>query len=66
MLSVHNGATDAINYKTHDFAKEIAKATSNKGVDVIVDIVGQDYFKRNIECLSLDGRMVMLGMLSGE
>lgn len=63
--SVHNGATDAINYKTQDFASEIKKATDGKGVDVVVDFIGQNYFKSNIESLAYDGRMVMLGLLSG-
>lgn len=63
--AVHNGATDVINYKTHDFAEEIARTTSGKGVNVVIDFIGQNYFKRNIESMSLDGRMVILGLLSG-
>lgn len=65
VLSVHNGATNAINYKTEDFAEEIKKATDGKGVDVIVDFIGQGYFVRNVSSLALDGRMVLLGVLSG-
>lgn len=63
--SVHNGATDVINYNTHNFPDEVANATSGKGVNVVIDFIGQNYFKRNIESLSMDGRMVILGLLSG-
>ena len=43
---MHNGATDAINYKTQDFATVIKDKTGGKGVDVVVDFIGQNYFKR--------------------
>lgn len=44
---------------------KIAKETSNRGVDVIVDFVGKDYFEKNIDTLAIDGRMVILAYLSG-
>ncbi|CDS14466.1 hypothetical protein LRAMOSA06635 [Lichtheimia ramosa] len=59
------GATKGINYKKQDWAEEIAKETSNRGVDVIVDFVGKDYFEKNIDTLAIDGRMVILAYLSG-
>lgn len=63
---MHNGATDAINYKTQDFAEIISNSTSGKGVDVVIDFIGQSHFKSNLESLAIDGRMVVLGLLSGE
>ncbi|KAI8138060.1 NADPH:quinone reductase-like protein [Fennellomyces sp. T-0311] len=59
------GATRGINYKTDDWASIIAQETGGKGVNVIVDFVGKDYFDKNIATLALDGRMVMLAFLSG-
>lgn len=60
-----HGATKAINYKTQDFAKEIAQLTDGKGVDVVIDFVGQSYWESNIASLARDGRMVLLGLMSG-
>ncbi|WP_088328443.1 NAD(P)H-quinone oxidoreductase [Lacimicrobium sp. SS2-24] len=57
------GAELLINYKEQDFASEIKN--SWKGVDVIVDIVGGDYLNRNLQALTLDGRIVQLAMLQG-
>jgi putative PIG3 family NAD(P)H quinone oxidoreductase len=58
------GAT-AINYRTQDFVKAVREATSDRGVDVVLDIVGGDYLRRNIELLAMDGRLVQVGLLEG-
>ncbi|MDX5348439.1 MAG: zinc-binding dehydrogenase, partial [Hymenobacteraceae bacterium] len=39
--------------------------TSGKGVDVIIDFVAAPYFNQNINCLTTDGRLVMLALLGG-
>ncbi|TIB80024.1 putative quinone oxidoreductase [Wallemia mellicola] len=59
------GATHGVNYRTQKFDEEVLKATQNKGVDIIVDMVGQSYFNANINALAKDGHMIMLGVLSG-
>ncbi|KAK2592134.1 hypothetical protein QQS21_010172 [Conoideocrella luteorostrata] len=59
------GATAAFNYKTQDWAKEIKDKTGGKGVDFIVDFVGGDYFQKNLDVAARDGRIVILGTLSG-
>jgi NADPH2:quinone reductase len=59
------GAAVAINYRTQDFVNVVRTETSAAGVDVILDIVGGDYFGRNIECLALNGRLVQIGLMSG-
>ncbi|ORZ02992.1 quinone oxidoreductase putative [Syncephalastrum racemosum] len=59
------GATRGINYKSSNWAEEIAKETNNRGVDVIIDFIGKDYFDYNIGTLAVDGRMVLLAFLSG-
>ena len=66
LLSLPAGATHVANYKTQDFAEVAKTATAGKGVDVIVDMVGQSHWARNIEALATDGRMTLLAMLSGE
>ncbi|PCH40425.1 quinone oxidoreductase [Wolfiporia cocos MD-104 SS10] len=65
LLSIPGGATHAINYKTQDFAAEVKTTTNGKGVDVIIDFVGQSHWQKNIDALAIDGRMTMLGLLSG-
>ncbi|KAM0787681.1 hypothetical protein ACM66B_003744 [Microbotryomycetes sp. NB124-2] len=60
-----HGATKCVNYKTQDFATEILKETDNGGVNVVIDFVGQDYWDKNLRVLARDGRMVLLGTLSG-
>jgi len=65
LLSIPNGATHVVNYKTEDFAAEAKKTTGGKGVDVIIDFVGQSHWHKNIDALAVDGRMTMLGLLSG-
>ena len=57
------GADLAINYRTQDFAKEVMDATDQKGVNIILDMVGGDYMQRNINCLSVDGRLVQIAFL---
>ncbi|MCJ8163941.1 NAD(P)H-quinone oxidoreductase [Pontibacter sp. E15-1] len=59
------GAHRAINYKEVAFADEVLAHTNSEGVDVIVDFIGGPYFAANIECLRLDGRLVMLASLGG-
>jgi len=65
LLSLPSGATHVANYKTQDFSEVTKKVTDNKGVDVIIDFVGQSHWGRNIESLAVDGRMTLLGLLSG-
>lgn len=59
------GAEKAINYRTTDFVSEIKQLTSNRGVDVILDMVGGDYIQRNITCAAHDGRIVNIAYLNG-
>jgi NADPH:quinone reductase-like Zn-dependent oxidoreductase len=63
--SLRKGATHAINYRTQDFVEEIKRDTEGKGVSIVIDYIGQDYFKRNIDTLEIDGHLLILGLLSG-
>jgi NADPH2:quinone reductase len=55
----------AINYKTQDFAEEIAKATDKAGVDVVLDMVGAPYTQRNLACCARGGRLVQVAFMQG-
>ena len=59
------GATAGFNYKTQDFAEEIMMATDGKGVDLIIDPVGQAHLQKDIDCAARDGRIVVLAIMSG-
>jgi NADPH2:quinone reductase len=59
------GAERAINYKTEDFAAVVKELTGGKGVDVVLDMVGGDYLKREIAGLADDGRLVLIALLGG-
>jgi NADPH2:quinone reductase len=59
------GAERAINYKTEDFSAVVKELTGGKGVDVVLDMVGGDYLKREIACLADDGRIVLIALLGG-
>jgi NADPH2:quinone reductase len=62
---VRLGAERAFNYKIQDFEKEINSATSGKGVNVILDMVGGDYVPRELKCLADEGRLVFIAYLRG-
>lgn len=59
------GADATINYKTQDFTIEIAQLTENKGVDIILDMIGGDYLARNIKCMGFDGRLIQIALQNG-
>ncbi|KAK3447048.1 quinone oxidoreductase PIG3 [Eucalyptus grandis] len=59
------GADVCINYKTEDFVARVKEETEQKGVDVILDCIGASYLQRNLDCLNFDGRLFIIGFLSG-
>lgn len=59
------GAELAINYREQDFVAAIQRATEQVGVDVILDMVGGDYVERNLRCLAVEGRLLMIAFLHG-
>ncbi|HEV7385306.1 MAG TPA: zinc-binding dehydrogenase [Phenylobacterium sp.] len=56
------GADVSIDAKTQDFA-EVAKAQG--GADVVLDMVGGDYFAKDLDALNMDGRIVFIASLGG-
>ncbi len=59
-ICVKLGAASAINYRDRDFVAGVKEVTAGHGADVILDMVGGTYAKRNVEALALDGRLVHL------
>jgi NADPH2:quinone reductase len=59
------GADAAINYKEADFADSIKQFTNGAGVNVVLDMVGGPYAQKNLRCLAMDGRLVLIAFLGG-
>lgn len=57
------GAHHVINYKANDFAEVIRGSGQN--VDVILDMVGANYFERNLDSLTTNGRLIFIATLGG-
>lgn len=55
----------AINYNEEDFVQIVKKETGDKGVDVILDMVGGDYIQRNMSAAATWGRIVNIAYMSG-
>ena len=63
--AVELGAAHAINYRTTDFVDAVKRWTEEKGVAVVLDMVGGDYVPRNLQCLADDGRHVSIAFQRG-
>lgn len=59
------GAEQAINYRNQDFVAATREFTGGNGADLILDMVGGDYIARNLKCLAVDGRLVLIAFLRG-
>ncbi len=59
------GAERVILYQKEDFVSVVKGLTQDKGVDLILDIVGGPYFARNLEALAMKGRLVQIATLQG-
>ena len=59
------GAAECIDYRKDDFVARVAAATEGRGVDVVLDMVGGDYFPRCLKCLATEGRLVQIATQRG-
>jgi len=59
------GADFAYNYQTQDYAEAIEQDIGPNSVDLIIDFIGKPYWRKNIEVLAMDGRVVYLSFLGG-
>ncbi|MDH3214948.1 MAG: NAD(P)H-quinone oxidoreductase [Candidatus Krumholzibacteria bacterium] len=55
----------AVNYRETDFKEAVEYEFGDHAVDVILDVVGAEYWERNIALLNTRGRLVLVGRLSG-
>jgi NADPH:quinone reductase len=60
------GADVLVNYTEDDWPEKVREATGGRGADVILEMVGGEFPKKNLRCLAPFGRMVVYGAASGE
>jgi len=63
------GCQHAIDYRTSDYTKEITRLTDGSGLDVVLDPLGGDDWRKGFNLLRPAGRLVAFGcanMMSGE
>lgn len=58
------GVAHCIDYHTQDFAAEVKRITGGRGVDIALDAVGGDSFKRSFASLAPMGRLFCFGVSS--
>jgi NADPH:quinone reductase-like Zn-dependent oxidoreductase len=59
------GADEVLNHRTSDVAKEVRARTGKRGVDVVIDCVGEATWAASLGCLGKRGRIVTCGGTSG-
>ena len=60
------GADEVINYREQDFLQEVRRITNKRGVDVVVEHIGEQTWEKSVACLSRKGRLVTCGSTSGD
>jgi NADPH:quinone reductase-like Zn-dependent oxidoreductase len=59
------GADFGINHRKEDFARAVNSLTDGRGVDVVVDCVGGDVWRKSLASLATGGRLVTCGATAG-
>jgi NADPH:quinone reductase-like Zn-dependent oxidoreductase len=59
------GAHEVVNHHTDDVPAVVRKLTGKRGVDVVVEHVGQATWDRSLKCLARAGRLVTCGATTG-
>ena len=60
------GGDFAVNYTEQDWPQQVRKAAGQRGVDIIIEMVGGEIVGRNLELLAVNGTMWVYGSASGE
>lgn len=59
------GAELAINYRETDWLEALRAELGERGVDVVLDMVGGTYLQKNLDVLARDGRYAIIAFLAG-
>ena len=64
-LASRLGADVTLNHSEVDVAKEVRRLTDRRGVEVVVDSVGEKTWEQSLRCLARLGRLVTCGATTG-
>jgi NADPH:quinone reductase-like Zn-dependent oxidoreductase len=59
------GADEVINHSKNDILEEVKRLTGKRGVDVVVEHVGEATWEKSVLCLAQNGRLVTCGATTG-
>ena len=59
------GADEVVQYSKQDFYKIFKSDKKGRDIDLILDMIGGDYFEKNIDLLNQEGRLVNIAFLKG-
>jgi len=59
------GAFEVINHHTRDIAAEVLRLTNRRGVDVVIEHVGEATWAKSVRALARGGRLVTCGATTG-
>ena len=59
------GADEVVQYSKQDFYNIFKSNNEGRGIDLILDMIGGDYFEKNIDLLNQEGRLVNIAFLKG-
>lgn len=59
------GASDVIHHHEQDIAEEVRRLTNKRGVDVVIEHVGQATWAKSVRSLARGGRLVTCGATTG-
>ena len=59
------GADKVVQYSKQDFYKIFKSNKEGQDIDLILDMIGGDYFEKNIDLLNQEGRLVNIAFLKG-
>ena len=59
------GAELSINYKKENFVEKINKHTNKKGVNIVLDMIGAEYFDKNLSILAINGKLIIIAFQGG-
>jgi NADPH:quinone reductase-like Zn-dependent oxidoreductase len=64
-LALKLGADHVVNHRTGDVVEEVRRLTGKKGVEVVIEHVGEATWERSLLCLATRGRLVSCGATTG-
>jgi 2-desacetyl-2-hydroxyethyl bacteriochlorophyllide A dehydrogenase len=59
------GADEVVNYSKQNVLQEVRRLTEKKGVEIVIDHVGQSVWDECMKCLTKGGKLVTCGATSG-